>query len=83
MNSTQYSHLNTDRIKYLTFKISDFKMQKNVNTEFEVAEKSQNRHNLKILDERSNAQKFASFEGTCFYLTTLFYKHLGLKKAPH
>ena len=29
-------------------------MQKNVKTEFEGAENYQNRHNLKILDERSN-----------------------------
>ena len=57
-------------------------MQKNVKTEFKGAEKSQNRHNLKILNERSNGWKFASFEGTYFYLTPLFYKYLGKKKAP-
>lgn len=58
-------------------------MQKNVNVEFEDAEKSKKRHNLKILDERSNGCFFSSFEGSYFYLSALFSKHLGLKKAPH
>jgi len=56
-------------------------MLKSFNTELFKEKTAQNRQNFDILNRRSNSQKFASFEGTYFHLTTLFYNNLDKKKA--
>ena len=52
-----------------------------VNTEFGERQNGDFRHFWIILSQRSNGQKYASFEGVKMAVTPLFYRHLGTKKA--
>ncbi len=54
-----------------------------VNTKFGERQNGVFRHFWIILSQRSNGQKYASFEGVKMAVTPLFYRHLGTKKSTH
>ena len=51
------------------------------NVKFQLTETSEIFHFSRILHERTNIWKYASFEGVEIVQNPLFYRHLRLKKA--